>query len=114
MHLPEGDACSMGQCGGDVVSGARQVGTPGAWGRGGSCGGSCHGDAVEERKSHTHHDATARSHSVGFIVAHQNRTISTVVWVHRKLPQMTVKAAPPSNETTEIKTGYDHTSAMVP
>ena len=34
-----------------------------------------------------------------------NRTISTVLWVHKKLPQSTVKLVLPSNESYESKTG---------
>ena len=33
----------------------------------------------------------------------ENRTISTVLWVHRKLPQSTVKLVLPSNESYESK-----------
>ena len=42
-----------------------------------------------------------------------NRTISTVLWVHRKLPQSTVKLVLPSNESYESKTGYNRTPATV-
>ena len=34
-----------------------------------------------------------------------NRTFSTVLWVHKKLPQSTVKLVLPSNESYESKTG---------
>ena len=37
-----------------------------------------------------------------------NRTISTVLWVHRKLPQSTVKQVLPSNQSYESKTGLLH------
>ena len=42
-----------------------------------------------------------------------NRTISTVLWVHRKLPQSTVKLVLPSNESYESKTGCNRTLATV-
>ena len=42
-----------------------------------------------------------------------NRTISTVLWVHRKLPQSTVKLVLPSNESYESKTGCNRTPATV-
>ena len=42
-----------------------------------------------------------------------NRTISTVLWVHRKLPQSTVKPVLPSNESYESKTGCTRTLATV-
>ena len=43
----------------------------------------------------------------------RNRTISTVLWVHRKLPQSTVKLVLPSNESYESKTGCNRTLATV-
>ena len=43
-----------------------------------------------------------------------NRTISTVLWVHRKLPQSTVKATLPRKESYESKTGCNRTLATVP
>ena len=42
-----------------------------------------------------------------------NRTISTVLWVHRKLPHSTVKLVLPSNESYESKTGCNRTLANV-
>ena len=42
-----------------------------------------------------------------------NRTISTVLWVHKKLPQSTVKLVLPSNESYESKTGCNRTLATV-
>ena len=42
-----------------------------------------------------------------------NRTISTVLWVHKKLPQSTVKLVLPSNESYESKTGWNRTLATV-
>ena len=43
----------------------------------------------------------------------ENRTISTVLWVHKKLPQSTVKLVLPSNESYESKTGCNRTLATV-
>ena len=44
----------------------------------------------------------------------ESRTISTVLWVHRRrLPQTTVKAALPSHESYESKTGCNRTPATV-
>ena len=43
----------------------------------------------------------------------RNRTISTVLWVHKKLPQSTVKLVLPSNESYESKTGCNRTLATV-
>ena len=42
-----------------------------------------------------------------------NRTISTVLWVHKKLPRSTVKLALPSNESYESKTGCNRTLPTV-
>ena len=42
-----------------------------------------------------------------------NRTISTVLWVHKKLPQSTVKLVLPSNESYESKKGWNRTLATV-
>ena len=42
-----------------------------------------------------------------------NRTISTVLWVHKKLPQSTVKLVLPSTESYESKTGCNRTLATV-
>ena len=42
-----------------------------------------------------------------------NRTISTVLRVHKKLPQSTVKLVLPSNESYESKTGCNRTLATV-
>ena len=42
-----------------------------------------------------------------------SRTISTVLWVHKKLPQSTVKLVLPSNESYESKTGCNRTLATV-
>ena len=43
----------------------------------------------------------------------ENRTISTVLWVHKKLPQSTVKRVLSSNESYESKTGCNRTLATV-
>ena len=43
----------------------------------------------------------------------ENRTISTVLWVHKKPPQSTVKLVLPSNESYESKTGCNRTPATV-
>ena len=40
-------------------------------------------------------------------------TISTALWVHKKLPQSTVKLVLPSNESYESKTGCNRTPATV-
>ena len=40
-----------------------------------------------------------------------NRTISTVLWVHKKLPQSTAKLVLPSNESYESKKGWNRTLA---
>ena len=42
-----------------------------------------------------------------------NRTISTVLWMHKELPQNTVKLVLPSNESYESKTGCNRTLATV-
>ena len=42
-----------------------------------------------------------------------NRTISTVLWVRRKLPQSAVKLVLPSNKSYESKTGCNRTLATV-
>ena len=42
-----------------------------------------------------------------------NRTISTVLWVHKKLPQSTVKLVLPSNESYESRTGCNRTLPTV-
>ena len=42
-----------------------------------------------------------------------NRTISTVLWVHKKFPQSTVKLVLPSNESYESKMGCNRTLATV-
>ena len=42
-----------------------------------------------------------------------NRTVSTVLWVHKKLPQSTVKLVLPSNENYESRTGCNRTLATV-
>ena len=41
------------------------------------------------------------------------RTISTVLWVHRKLPQSTVRQVLPSNESYESKASCNRTPATV-
>ena len=43
----------------------------------------------------------------------ENCTISTVLWVHRKLLQSTVKATLASNQSYESKTGSNRTPATV-
>ena len=42
-----------------------------------------------------------------------NRTLSTVLWVHKKLPQSTVKLVLSSNESCESKTSCNRTLATV-